>query len=199
MLHVVLSTLLVFEDDVLTPPRRARQGCGPLGVDASMVHSDALSGHGQGTQRGGQKLRVIPIQGHPKTLLLRGLCHPTFKPRPERRPILAQIHLSSCYPTSIITSSEALDRSHAPPKKIRLSELLAQSDGLMRQYPPSSLKPEEIMGPRGEADDEEDDDAERVVAQLEIVVQAFTSAMYSGKLSHRCPPTSDTRSDYPPC
>ena len=52
---------------------------------------------------------------------------------------------------------------HAPQKRIRLSDLLVQSDALMRRYPPSSLKPEEIMGPQSviftwnEVGDEEDD------------------------------------------
>ena len=47
-----------------------------------------------------------------------------------------------------IMSGEALGLPHAPPKKIRLSDLFVPSDGLMRRYPPSSLKPAEIMGPQ---------------------------------------------------
>jgi hypothetical protein len=97
-----------------------------------------------------------------------------------------------------ITSSEALSVSRAPPK-IRLSELLAQSDGWMgpRQ------EPKEIMGPRDEADDEEDDNTEWMVARPEMVVRVFLGTVFrelpDDAFRHRCPPTSDLRSDYPPC
>jgi hypothetical protein len=49
----------------------------------------------------------------------------------------------------------------------------------MRRYPPSSLKPEEIMGPQSviftwnEMGDEEDDGAERMVGRPEMIVRPF--------------------------
>jgi hypothetical protein len=55
MLHMVLSTLPVFEDEVVTPPRRAdNAGLRPTQQRGRRlhVHSDALEGHGEGTPEG---------------------------------------------------------------------------------------------------------------------------------------------------
>jgi hypothetical protein len=154
-----------------------------------MVHSDALSGHGQGTPEGWTEASGDSDPGASKDMTASWTAPSDFQTSPGTSPNLAPLSAVSASDPSIlvlpdpeaasITSSEALSLSHAPPKKIKLSELLAQSDALMRQYPPSSLKPEEIMGPQSviftwsEAGDEDDDDAERMVARPEMVVRVF--------------------------
>jgi hypothetical protein len=173
-----------------------------------MVHSDALSGHGQGTPEGWTEASDDSDPGASKDMTASWTAPSDFQTSPETSLNLAPLSAVSASDPSIlvlldpepasITSSEALGLSHAPPKEIRLSELLAQSDALMRQYPPSSLKPEELMGPRGEAADEEDDDEEwmwrdrrwscgRLLAQC--VLRLKSSSVFGSSMSI-CSPVS---------
>ena len=190
---MVLSTLPTFEDELATPPRRANSdrsaAHSTAGSSISMVNSDPLSGHGQGTPEGWTEASGDSDPGVPKDMSASWTAPSDFQTSPGTSPNLAPLSTVSASDPSIlvlpdpeaasITSSEALSLPHAPPKKVRLSELLAQSDALMRRYPPSSLKPEEIMGPQSviftwnEVGDEEDDEAERMVGLPEMVVRPF--------------------------
>ena len=151
-----------------------------------MVNSDPLSGHGQGTPEGWTEASGESDPGVPKDMSASWTASSDFQPSPGTSPNL--VPLTASDPSILvlpdpeagsITSSEALSQPHVSPKKIRLSDLLAQSDGLMRRYPPSSLKPEEIMGPQSviftwnEVGDEEDDGAERMVGRPEMIVRPF--------------------------
>ena len=150
-----------------------------------MVNSDPLSGHGQGTPEGWTEASGDSDPGVPKDMSASWTAPSDFQTSPGTSPNL--VPLSASDPSILvlpdpeaasIASSEAFSLPHAP-KKIRLSDLLMQSDGLMRRYPPSSLKPEEIMGPQSviftwnEMGDEEDDGAERMVGRPEMIVRPF--------------------------
>lgn len=186
MLHMVLSALPTFEDESVTPPRRANS-------DRSAAHSNAGSSasmvNSHGTPEGWTEASGDSDPGVPKDMTASWTAPSDFQTSPGTSPNLAPLSTVSASDPSIlvlpdpeaasITSSEALSLPHVPPKKIRLSELLAQSDSLMRRYPPSVLKPEEIMGPQSviftwnEVGDEEDDEAARMVGRPEMVVRPF--------------------------
>ena len=183
---MVLSTLPTFEDELATPPRRANS-------DRSAAHSTAGSSasmvNSQGTPEGWTEASGDSDTGVPKDMSASWTAPSDFQTSPGTSPNLVPLSTASASDPSIlvlpdpeaasITSSEAVSLPHVPAKKIRLSELLAQSDALMRRYPPSSLKPEEIMGPQSviftwnEVGDEEDDEAERMVGRPEMVVRPF--------------------------
>ena len=193
MLHMVLSTLPTFEDELGTRPRRANSdrsaAYSTAGSSISMINSDPVSGHGQGTPEGWTEASGDSDPGMPKDMSASWTAPSDFHMSPGTSPDLVPLSAVSNSDPSIlilpdpeaasITSSEALSLPHALPKKIRLSDLLVQSDALMRRYPPSSLKPEEIMGPQSviftwnEVGDEEDDGAERMVGRPEMIVRPF--------------------------
>ena len=187
---MVLSALPTFEDESATQHRRANSdrsaAHSTAGSSISMVNSDPLSGHGQGTPEGWTEASGDSDPGVPKDMSASWTAPSDFQTSPGTSPNL--VPLSASDPSILvlpdpeaasIASSEAFSLPHAPPKKIRLSDLLVQSDGLMRRYPPSSLKPEEIMGPQSviftwnEMGDEEDDGAERMVGRPEMIVRPF--------------------------
>lgn len=183
---MVLSALPTFEDELVTPSRRANS-------DRSAAHSTAGSSasmiNSQGTPEGWTEASGDSDPGVPKDMAASWTASSDFQTSPGTSPNLAPLSTVSAGDPSIlvlpdpeaasITSSEALSLPHVSPKKIRLSELLAQSDSLMRRYPASILKPEEIMGPQSviftwnEVGDEEDDEAERMVGRPEMVVRPF--------------------------
>ena len=193
MLHMVLSTLPTFEDELGTRHRRANSdrsaAYSTAGSSISMINSDPVSGHGQGTPEGWTEASGDSDPGAPKDMSASWTAPSDFHVSPGTSPNLAPLSTISNSDPSIlilpdpeaasITSSEALSLPHGSPKKIRLSDLLVQSDALMRRYPPSSLKPEEIMGPQSviftwnEVGDEEDDGAERMVGRPEMIVRPF--------------------------
>src|SRR5258706_1714336 len=193
MLHMVLSTLPTFEDELGTRHRRANSdrsaAYSTAGSSISMVNSDPVSGHGQGTPEGWTEASGDSDPGVPKDMTASWTAPSDFHSSPGTSPNLVPLSTISNSDPSIlvlpdpeaasITSSEALSMPHAQPKRIRLSDLLVQSDLLMRRYPPSSLKPEEIMGPQSviftwnEVGDEEDDGAERMVGRPEMIGRPF--------------------------
>ena len=154
-----------------------------------MVNSDPVSGHGQGTPEGWTEASGDSDPGVPKDMSASWTAPSDFHSSPGTSPNLVPLSMVSNSDPSIlvlpdpeaasITSSEALSMPHTSPKRIRLTDLLNQSDALMRRYPPSTLKPEEIMGPQSviftwnEVGDEEDDGAERMVGRPEMIVRPF--------------------------
>jgi len=189
MLHMVLSKLPTFKDDLVTPPRRTNSdrsaAHSTAGSSISMVNSEPLSGHGQGTPEGWTEASGDSDPGVLKDMSASWTAPSDFHTSPNLVPLST---VSASDPSILvlpdpeaasITSSEALSLPHAPSKKISLSGLLVQSDALMQRYPPSSLKPEEIMGPQSviftwnEVGDEEDDGAERMLGRPEMIVRPY--------------------------
>ena len=163
MLHMVLSTLPTFEDELVTPPRRANSdrsaANSTAGSSVSIVGSEPLSGHDQGTPEGWTVASGDSDPGVSKDMSASWTAPSDFQTSPGTSPNLMPLSTVSASDASIlvlpdpeaasITSSEALSLPHAPPRKIQLSDLLAESDALMRRYPPSSLTERGIHVERG--------------------------------------------------
>jgi hypothetical protein len=121
MPRMVLSTLPAFEDELVTPPRRANNdrsvAHSTAGSSAPMVHSDALSSHGQGTPEGCTQASGESDPGASNDMTASWTAPPDFQTSPGTSPNLAPLSAVSASDPSILVLPDPKRRASRPVRR----------------------------------------------------------------------------------